>query len=181
MKFSLNSHRGLEQLDIRCILDQLESNRVDCMLANASGEHPVFCSMWRCGFASGISGERHRTACSLLCGTTGQFFSQSLRSEQQCITGVMSDAPWIVLSRKGTSRGCSVLQQQFDSKHCKLNTIEPTGKQSSLQHRPNATSEHSKVKWKHCSRMFAGPCSALNAPKLPKVDAISVQSSQGLI
>lgn len=65
--------------------------------------------------------------------------------EQQCITGVMTDAPWIVLSRNGTFRGSSVLQQQFDSKNCKLDTIEPTGKESSLQHRPKVTPEHSKV------------------------------------
>jgi len=63
VEFSFNSHRGFEQLNISCILDQLEHNGVDFMLSNASGEPPGFCSVWRCGFASGISG---RTASASL-------------------------------------------------------------------------------------------------------------------
>ncbi len=106
--------------------------------------------------------ERQRTTCSLFCGTTNQFYSQRLRSEQQYITGVMTDAPWIVLSRNGSFWGCSVLP---DSTDCKLGTIEPTGKQSSLQYRPKLTAEQSKLTMRPqvcCS------CSALSAPKLLK-------------
>ncbi len=142
-----------------------------CLMPQVSLQGFVLCGV--VASRAAYRGERQVPACLLSCGTTDQFLSQRLRSEQQCVTGVMPDAPWIVLSRMGTFRGCSVLQQQFDSKHCKLSSIEAMGKQSSLQHSPNATSEHSKVIWKHCSRMFAGRCSALNAPKLPKVDAIS--------
>ena len=78
-ELSLNSHRGVEQLDITCVLDQLERNGVDVMFANASGEHPGLFPVWRCGFASGILGEQQRTTCLLLCGTSYQFYSQRLR------------------------------------------------------------------------------------------------------
>lgn len=43
VKLSLNSHRGFEQLDTSCILDQLERNGVDYMPADVSGEPPGVC------------------------------------------------------------------------------------------------------------------------------------------